>query len=82
MTPCPREGRWIGGCRVEQQFNSDFDALKLLAAHGIRETGNGIIRADFSTLCPDCEAAILYLLNEWDFVFDDTGGKTIERGNQ
>lgn len=62
------------------QFNSDFDALKLLAAHGIREVGNGIIEADWPTLGPDCRTALQYLCNEWDFVFEDTGGKTFERG--
>lgn len=54
-------------------FESDTDALDLLKRHGIEERRNGLLRANWWNLDDDCRAAVRYLLDEWDFAFEDTG---------
>lgn len=55
-------------------FSSDEDALDLLGRYGYSEAQNGVIREDSRCLDKNCRAAIDYLCDEWDFVFEDTAG--------
>lgn len=50
-------------------WNSDADALRFLARHGIREVRNGIFVAPERNdgWMPTCWAAAHYLCDEWDF---------------
>lgn len=53
-------------------FSSDEDALDLLERYGYKEAQNGVIREDWRCFDADCRAAVAYLCDEWDFVFEDT----------
>lgn len=54
------------------EFTSDGDALELLSKSGHREVANGVIRGDWRTFDAKCRAAVQYLCDEWDFVFEHT----------
>lgn len=58
---------------VEMDFTSDDDALEFLKLYGHEESRNGVIRGDWRSFDADCRAAVGYLCDEWDFVFEDTG---------
>ncbi|QIX21401.1 hypothetical protein FOB41_09755 [Agrobacterium pusense] len=51
-------------------FTSDDDALELLKTYGHEEAKNGIIRGDWRSFDDACMAAVKYLCDEWDFVFE------------
>jgi hypothetical protein len=53
-------------------FSSDDDALEFLKLYGHEESRNGVIRGDWRCFDTDCRAAVGYLCDEWDFVFEDT----------
>lgn len=53
-------------------FNSDDDATEFLKLYGHEETRNGVISGDWRSFDADCRAAVKYLCDEWDFVFEDT----------
>jgi hypothetical protein len=52
-------------------FTSDDDALELLKTYGHEESQNGVIRGDWQTFDEKCRTAAQYLINEWDFVFEN-----------
>lgn len=51
-------------------FTSDDDATEVLKSYGHEEHRNGLIKADWNIFDERCRAAINYLCNEWDFVFE------------
>lgn len=53
-------------------FTSDDDATEFLKLYGHEESKNGVIRGDWRCFDADCRAAVKYLCDEWDFVFEDT----------
>jgi hypothetical protein len=52
-------------------FTSDDDATEFLKLYGHEETRNGVISGDWRSFDADCRAAVQYLCDEWDFVFED-----------
>lgn len=57
--------------QVSMTFSSDDDALEFLKRYGHGESKNGVIRGDWRCFDADCRAAVNYLCDEWDFVFED-----------
>ena len=51
------------------EFYTDMDALVVLNKYGLREKENGIIRGRWKELPRIAKDAILYLCDDWDFVF-------------
>lgn len=58
--------------QASMTFSSDDDALEFLKLYGHKESQNGVIRGDWRCFDADCRAAVNYLCDEWDFVFEDT----------
>ncbi len=52
-------------------FSSDDEALELLLSYGHEETRNGAISGDWRAFNEECRAAVKYLCDEWDFVFEN-----------
>ena len=52
-------------------FETDEDALDLLKSYGVSEWRNGVIREDRRIFNSETWQAVLYLCDEWDFVFID-----------
>lgn len=53
------------------KFSTEECALFTLDLHGFRESRNGVIRGEWSKMNPQCRAAMNYLCDEWDFVFEE-----------
>jgi len=65
----PVKGETEGGRPMD--FTSDDEALEVLKAYGHEESQNGVICGDWLTFDEKCRAAVQYLINEWDFVFEN-----------